>query len=76
MTKQLYFIGTPEGQGSHDLARRVADFLLKLDPESPVPDLSRTLLVLPGQNAMRLLTDLLAATGRGVFRRKLPLPEG
>ena len=67
MTKQLYFIGTPEGQGSHDLARRVAEFLLKLDPESPVPDLSRTLLVLPGQNAMRLLTDILAATGRGVF---------
>ena len=67
MTKQLYFIGTPEGQGSHDLARRVAEFLLKLDPGSQVPDLSRTLLVLPGQNAMRLLTDLLAATGRGVF---------
>ena len=67
MTKQLYFIGTPEGQGSHDLARRVAEFLLKLDPEAPVPDLSRTLLVLPGQNAMRLLTDILAATGRGVF---------
>ena len=67
MAKQLHFIGRPEDHGKHDLARRVADFLLGLDPETPVPDLSRTLLVLPGQNAMRLLTDLLAATGRGVF---------
>lgn len=67
MAKRLHFIGRSEDHGKHDLARRVADFLLKLDPETPVPDLSRTLLVLPGQNAMRLLTDLLAATGSGVF---------
>ena len=67
MAKRLHFIGRSEDHGKHDLARRTADFLLKLDPGSPVPDLSRTLLVLPGQNAMRLLTDLLAATGSGVF---------
>ena len=66
MVKKLHFLGRPETAGKHDLARRVADFLLKLDPETPVPDLSRTLLVLPGQNAIRLLTDLLAA-GQGVF---------
>ena len=66
MVKKLHFLGRSETAGKHDLARRVADFLLKLDPETPVPDLSRTLLVLPGQNAIRLLTDLLAA-GQGVF---------
>ena len=66
MIKKLHFLGRSETAGKHDLARRVADFLLKLDPETPVPDLSRTLLVLPGQNAIRLLTDLLAA-GQGVF---------
>lgn len=66
MIKKLHFLGRSETAGKHDLARRTADFLLKLDPESPVPDLSRTLLVLPGQNAIRLLTDLLAA-GQGVF---------
>ena len=66
MIKKLHFLGRSETAGKHDLARRVADFLLKLDPETPVPDLSRTLLVLPGQNAIRLLTDLLAA-GQGVL---------
>ena len=66
MVKKLHFLGRSETAGKHDLARCVADFLLKLDPETPVPDLSRTLLVLPGQNAIRLLTDLLAA-GKGVF---------
>ncbi len=45
----------------------MADFLLGLDPASQTPDLSSTLLVLPGQNAFRLLTDRLAVAGRGVF---------
>lgn len=65
--KQIHFIGGAEGGSRHDLTRRTADFLLASTGITAVPDLSRTLIILPGQNAIRLLTDRLAATGHGIF---------
>lgn len=67
-SKNIHFIGHQEGTGKLDFLQRTGDFLLKYaSTENGIPDLSRTLLVLPGQNAIRLLTDYLAGTGKGIF---------
>ena len=66
--KKICFIGNPAGTGKHDFLQKVADFLLKIAAkEKEIPDLSRVLLILPGQNAIRLLTDHLASAGNGIF---------
>ena len=63
-----YFIGHQDGSGKLDFLQKVGNFLLKsANVENEIPDLSRTLLVLPGQNAIRLLTDYLAGAGKGIF---------
>ena len=64
--KKVSFIGS-RTTGTHDFLQETADFLLNSVPEAEIPDLSRILIVLPGQNAIRLLSDRLAATGKGVF---------
>ncbi|MBO5695404.1 MAG: PD-(D/E)XK nuclease family protein [Lentisphaeria bacterium] len=64
--KKVSFIGS-RTTGAHDFLQKTADFLLNSVPEAEIPDLSRILIVLPGQNAIRLLSDRLAATGKGVF---------
>lgn len=64
--KNIAFIGGYTGK--HDLCGRIAAHLKKSAADDAVPDYSSILVVLPGKNAIRLLSDqLLLQEEKGIF---------